>query len=211
MKEKILAALKERNKQYGLSDETLSAMVEACGITEESAIEDWVKSQEPVLAVMQKFVDKRVSDAIKNKPIIPKPEDGDLAKQLGEMRQSLLDELKAQMKPDESLQKEYAALKERLDAAEAKEKKAAFLAKLKRVGKESGISEAIVDLSLGSFSDDMDDKAIGEKFADIKKTLIAQGVPEAGFHQLQTSEEAARKSANDWVDAQIKAAKEAGE
>lgn len=201
MKAKILAALKESNKRFGLSDDTLSALVDSCGVTEESGIEGWVKLMEPVLSAMQKYGDKRANDAAKK---TVKTEDGDLAKQLGEMRQSLIDELKAQLQPDDTLKKEYEALKLRLDNADAERKKSEFLDKLKRVGRENGISEGIVSMSTGSFTSDMDDKAISEKFAELKKELIAQGLPEAGFHQMQTTEESARKTAKDWLEDQMK-------
>lgn len=83
MKEKILAALKLKNKGIGLSDKTLEGIADMLAVTttEEDAIETAVNGVEPLLKGFQSDADKRVTDAVakakKEPPTKPEKKGGE--------------------------------------------------------------------------------------------------------------------------------------
>lgn len=124
MKDKILAALKNKFKNMGFSDKAFEGVADhlATTVTEEDKIETAVSGVEGLLKAFQGDVDKRVSDAVKkakeeaakkkqaggdnqSNPNTPQPPAG------GESDDDAPAWAKAIIQSNENLQKELAAIK----------------------------------------------------------------------------------------------------
>jgi len=194
-KERVLAELKNRAKQYGLSAELLETLASSVSLEDEAKLKEWLDVQEPILAAMQKSIDS--ARGSKGKEDKDKP-GGKSAEQLEQIIESKISALV------DKYESKISELEERVSANAAKVTETEFQDRVKRIGSELGLSGDVLSLLSSNLKSDMKDDEIKNSLSQSKATLVKAGLPVVDTAQRQaTNEEQLRKDAKDWVEQQL--------
>jgi len=188
----------------GLSEEVLSGYAElVAGSVAEDAddakVSEVVKNAEGYLKSIQGFKDKSVTDALKGKNKgVEETKKTEEEKTSPEMKR-ILDLLEAQKKQNEEMAT-------RITELEGKSKQTTHDELVSRIASELNLGGDALDLAKAKLSIGMSEKEIRDSLGATKQTLIKLGMGAEGNPQvIVQEEEAARKEAEAWVEAQAKA------
>lgn len=190
MKQKFQEILKDKIKDFGLSEKAIDELVEMGieGLTAESSDEDFANNAEklvPFAKMMQREITRKTS----KKTIDPKPSEGEGKKGEGEGKG---DEMpawaKALQESVDALTKENAELKA---SAKANERKQAITTKAKELGIPSYLVEKM------AFADDAD---INAELTDLKQKMVTENLlPKNAVIEKGTEEAKMRENAKSWA------------
>ena len=190
MKQKFQEIVKDKIKDFGLSEKAIDELVEMGieGLTAESSDEDFTNNAEklvPFAKMMQREITRKTS----KKTIDPKPSEGEGKKGEGEGKG---DEMpawaKALQESVDALTKENAELKA---SAKANERKQAITAKAKELGIPSYLVEKM------AFADDAD---INAELTDLKQKMVTENLlPKNAVIEKGTEEAKMRENAKSWA------------
>jgi len=190
MKQKFLEILKDKVKDFGLSEKAIDELVEMGieGLTAESSDEDFTNNAEklvPFAKMMQREITRKTS----KKTIDPKPSEGEGKKGEGEGKG---DEMpawaKALQESVDALTKENAELKA---SAKANERKQAITTKAKELGIPSYLVEKM------TFADDAD---INAELTDLKQKMVTENLlPKSATIEKGTEEAQMKADADSWA------------
>jgi len=190
MKQKFLEILKDKVKDFGLSEKAIDELVEMSieGLTAESSVEDFTNNAEklvPFAKMMQREITRKTS----KKTIDPKPSEGEGKKGEGDGKG---DEMpawaKALQESVDALTKENAELKA---SAKANERKQAITAKAKELGIPSYLVEKM------AFADDAD---INAELTDLKQKMVTENLlPKNAVIEKGTEEAKMKEDADSWA------------
>lgn len=190
MKQKFLEILKDKVKDFGLSDKAIDELVEMGieGLTAESSDEDFTNNADklvPFAKMMQREITRKTS----KKTIDPKPSEGEGNKGEGAGKG---DEIpawaKALQESVDALTKENAELKA---SAKANERKQAITAKAKELGIPSYLVEKM------AFAEDAD---INAELTDLKQKMVTENLlPKNAVIEKGTEEAKMKEDADSWA------------
>lgn len=190
MKQKFLEILKDKVKDFGLSEKAIDELVEMGieGLTAESSDEDFTNNADklvPFAKMMQREITRKTS----KKTIDPKPSEGEGKKGEGDGKG---DEMpawaKALQESVDALTKENAELKA---SAKANERKQAITTKAKELGIPSYLVEKM------AFADDAD---INAELTDLKQKMVTENLlPKDAAERQSSSETRIKERAEEFV------------
>lgn len=188
MKQKFLEILKDKVKDFGLSEKAIDELVEMGieGLTAESSDEDFANNADklvPFAKMMQREITRKTS----KKTIDPKQSEEGKGEGTGKG-----DEMpawaKALQESVDALTKENAELKA---SAKANERKQAITAKAKELGIPSYLVEKM------AFADDAD---INAELTDLKQKMVTENLlPKNAVIEQGTEEAKMRENAKSWA------------
>ena len=212
MKEKILALLTAKGGQYNLPKDVLSSVADlAPKDLAEDKIEEWVTTiAMPQMALLQRYSDSRVTtltkeleDLKKKSKEETKKDEHDLEKLLGGLEERISKTVDEKLSGYSELKNQHEELLKRQKEVEDAQKLASFQELKKRVAKEVGLNDRMLNLVDGKVTIDMDETKVKEVFADCKKEFIGMGLMEVE-NTLAGDDTAVRQRAKSRLDEFIK-------
>lgn len=211
LKERMSNKLQELYSSLGFSKDVLNDVAEfaVSGLDEncdDAALEAHAKGFEGMLKSFQSNTEKRVTEAVK-RASEEKNKSGQQTSQQQQQQQQG-DEPAWFKTYREAREAEEKKLREEIESLRSAKFTEDFDKVVKRVAKGLGLSGEVLELAKAGLSSDMDENAVKDALGKAKKTLIEAGAKigseERTPQMTQSEEEAARKAAASWVEAEAK-------